>query len=272
MGRLQRAVTALLALSAPAVAQDQVELPGLEPVEVVQALDLESDLDPGEIWVGANLAYEERRYAEAIQLYGRLMATGYDAGHLHYNVGNASLRNGELGRAIAAYRRAQRRRPRDRDLLANLSFARKSAQDAIEPPEPSRALSTLLFWHYGLSPAELAGAAAVSSLLFWGVLALRLRWRESESLRWAALILLIPLLAVSASCAVRWALPRHSAVVIPQEIDVRSGPDPGSVVLFKLHAGTELPTVGRQDGWLRIALPTGQQGWIRGEYAEEVWF
>ena len=194
----------LLLLASVALAQEDTTPTRLEPVERVQTPVIALGLDPAESWVGANLAYEEARYGEAIERYRQLIAEGFDSGQLHYNLGNAFLRSGDLGRAIASYRRAQRRRPRDEDLRANLAFARKSAKDAIQPPEPSRVLSTLFFWHFGMSPAELAVAAAILSLLFWGCLALRVRWRNSETLRWIAMSLAIPLLITCSSVLIRW--------------------------------------------------------------------
>ena len=63
----------------------------------------------------------------------------------------------------------------------------------------------------------------------------------------------------------------HIAVVIPQEIDVRSGTNVKDVVLFKLHAGTEVRVVDRREGSVRIALPEqGRGGWIEAQHAEVV--
>ncbi len=227
-------------------------------------------VDPARLFVDANTAYEESDYRRAAALYLRLVDAGHGSGELYYNLGNAYLRGGELGRAIAAYRESLRRLPRDEDVKANLAFARRSAKDAIQPPGPSPVAATLLFWHYGLSPGELAAAAAALNVLFWGLLALRLFRRDSEVVRWALIFVLVPLLALAASLVGRSAFPARVAVIVPQEIDARTGPAESEVVRFRLHAGTEVRVEDRRDGWLRIALPDGQQGWISGEHAEEV--
>ncbi len=108
------------------------------------------------------------------------------------------------------------------------------------------------------------------NLLFWGALALGQMRRGREAWRWAALALLLPLLAVGGSLLLRRALPAQVAVVLPQEIPAHAGPSAEEVVRFKLHAGTELRVRARRDGWLRIALPDGQQGWIEHRFAEVV--
>ncbi len=226
--------------------------------------------EAAEVFVRANAAYEGGDFEAAVQLYQELLARGVDSGQVHYNLGNAYLRSGQLGRAVAAYRRSQSRLPRDQDVAANLAFARKSARDALAPPEPSAVLRTLFFWHFGLSRGELAAAVLVLNLGFWGVLALRLVWRRAEVLRWSAAVLLLPLLATAGSLALGAAFPRRIAVVLPQEIDAHSGTSADTVVRFKLHAGSEVRVVEEREGWLRIALPDGQQGWIDRQFAELV--
>jgi tetratricopeptide (TPR) repeat protein len=230
------------------------------------------DIDPGTVFVQANTAYEEGAYPQAVRLYQQLLAADVENGHLHYNLGNAYLRNGELGRAIASYRRAEAFRPRDQDVQANLSFARKSTKDALTPPDPSEVFSTLFFWHYGLSRSELATVVLVLNLLFWGGLALRLRYRGSEILRWTNGCLLLLLLLTGASLLAHTAFPQQVAVIVPQEVSAHTGPDAETVVRFKLHAGTEVRVADAREDWLRVQLPDGQQGWVAREQAEVVRF
>jgi hypothetical protein len=226
---------------------------------------------PGEALIHANAAYAEGSYERAIELYEKLVANGYESGHVHYDLGNAYLRNGELGQAIASYRRSQAFLPRDQDVKANLAFARKSALDAIAPPEPSAVKRTLFFWHYSLSRAELGKIVVVLNLLVWTILVLRIYRRGSEVLRWTFFALLLALLTAGSSLAIRHLYPRRIAVIVPQEIDVRSGTSFNDTVLFKLHAGTEVRVVDRRRDFLRIALPEeGRGGWIEAQHAEVV--
>ena len=73
------------------------------------------------------------------------------------------------------------------------------------------------------------------------------------------------------SLAIRQFYPRQIAVIVPQEVDVRSGTNVTALVLFKLHAGTEVRVVDRREEALRIALPEeGRGGWIEAQHAELV--
>lgn len=224
--------------------------------------------DPAELFVSASQAYESGDYALAIDRYRDLLALGLSSGHLHYDLGNAYLRNGELGQAIASYLRARRQLPRDEDVRANLTFARKSTKDALQPPEPSAVASTLFFWHYSFSPREIATAAVALNALLWLCLAVRLRRPGSESFRWVAVGLLLPLLALIGSLVVRAVMPVRTAVVIPQEVGATTAPEDESVVRFNLHAGTEVRVRASREEWVRVVLPHGEQGWLRREWVE----
>jgi tetratricopeptide (TPR) repeat protein len=225
--------------------------------------------DPVEVLGRANAAYEAGDFAAAVEGYRELLAAGHHHATLHYNLGNAYLRNGELGRAIAAYHRAATAAPRDRDVRANLAFARKNARDALAPPEPPAALRTVFAWHYALAPREAWAAAAALNLALWSLLALRL-WRRREWLAWAAGGIAVLLCAVAGSLAARELWPQRIAVVVPREVDARAGTQETDVVRFKLHAGSEVRVSEQRYGWLRIALPAGEQGWIEARAADVV--
>lgn len=271
--RMFFAVLWVFALGLPAVAQEAPPEPPAAPAapEKGEAPAPPGDLVAGEAFVNANAAYESGDFPQAIRLYERLIESGFENGHAHYNLGNAYLRNGELGRAIASYRRSLTFLPRDQDVRANLTFARKSAKDALAAPEPSAVERTLFFWHYGLSRAELGTLVVVLNALLWAVLILRIYRRASETLRWTFIVLLLLLLITGGSLAIRHFKPQQVAVVVPQEVDVRSGTTDTALVLFKLHAGTEVRVVDRREEALRIALPeAGRGGWIDAVHAEVV--
>jgi hypothetical protein len=238
--------------------------------EVVPPTGTATVPEAGEVLVNANTAYEAGDYARAAALYESLVERGIVNGFLYYNLGNAYLRGGELGRAIAAYRACRQLLPRDRDVVANLEFARRSARDAIEAPAPGAMARTLFFWHYGLSRGELLRATVLLEALFFALLAVRQVRRHSELLRWASILVLVLLLACGGSLLTHLLEPRAVVVVVPQEVDVHSAVDTESVVRFKLHAGTEVEVVEERPDWVRIELPDGEQGWIERRYAEVV--
>lgn len=217
--------------------------------------------DPSSVWVKANSAYQEGNYRAALEGYEALAAAGFDSGALQYNLGNTYLRTGNLGLAVAAYLRSQRELPRDADVEANLSFARRSTKDAI-PRSEKGLLETFFFWHTRLSITELGWASVLSAALFWLLLAARSFREESEALRWAVGVALVVALALGISFGIRTVSPTHVAVVKAPELEVHSGMSRDAVVQFVLHAGSEMRLMERRGDWLRVALGDGKQGWV----------
>ena len=221
---------------------------------------------PSAAFVNANQAFERGDYAAAISGYEALIAEGHDRGGLLYNLGNARLREGDLGGAIAAYRTAQIDLPRDEDLRANLDFARTRVVDAVAPPAPSAAANTLLFWHNRLSVRELATAAVVFNVLLWLVLAVRRLRPDADAARYAVYALLPASAAVAGSLVVRTLWPVDLAVIAVPEAPVYAGTSIDAVVRFELHEGTEAVVRDERDAWTRIELSTGADGWLPSEH------
>ncbi|HET6345568.1 MAG TPA: SH3 domain-containing protein [Myxococcota bacterium] len=217
---------------------------------------------PAELFAQANAAYEAGDYGQAKTLYTQLQDRGYSSGWLSYDLGAAALRDGEVGEAVAHFRRAKAQLPRHGDVKANLAFARSRTQDAIAPPEPAPWVHALCFWHYVLSYQELVWTVMGLNIAFFSALGL-LRFRpELEIGRWASVLLGIGLVATGTSFAIKTFWPTHLAVVTRPEITVHSGTHRDTVVRFKLHNGTEATVIGRDAGWYRIELSDGKGGWV----------
>lgn len=228
--------------------------------------------EPSMLWLDANRAYDSGEYARAHELYTTLVDSGFANGHLYFNLGNTQLRQGQLGAALASYLTARALLPRDSDIRANLSYARKLSKDALVPPEPNPVLATLFFWHVILSRHELWVFTMAANLLFWTLAAAAYRWRHSEALRFGAGFALLILLAVGISLAVRYVSPTQVAVVQTEEVEVHAGLSRDAVVRFKLHAGSEVRVQDVMESWVRVRLPDGLEGFVeRADVAVVSW-
>ena len=61
----------------------------------------------------ANELYAKGKFADAANLYEKVLQTGGQSPALLFNCGNAEFKAGHLGKAIAAYRQAELLAPRD---------------------------------------------------------------------------------------------------------------------------------------------------------------
>lgn len=269
--RLVLACVALL-ISAPIQAQ---------PADSVRAL-----------WQEGTQAYAQGRYQQATEAYQEVVIAGYESGALHYNLGNAYYRLGELGEAVQHYEKAKRFRPGDVRIAHNLDMVR-SQSDALNGAVPAPGWMRLvsgwpipgLFW-FGLITYAMG-------FLTWSWSRSSLRLSEASSIppsiassaaRRLSLAaagggLLLILLAGAAEYA--QTLDRRAVVLVEQvslqaepdlranpaagaETDAKTGAKPGTGLAdgTALIEGTIVRLRTTRSGWTRVTAPNGETGWL----------
>lgn len=224
------------------------------------------DLDSARTFQQAEQIFAQARspddYLKAAVLEQEILDRGYRSGAVLYNQGNAFMRAGQRGRAIAAYRQARRYLGPDPFLEANLAYALGNNQ----PPASGRTvIEHLLFWQDWISyPAkfQLAACGAGVSLLL-AVAALFIKRRLLKRLILAGLCLTAVLIVSAAYDWHRYEWQVHGVVVEKQTV-VRKG-DAESyepALNAALDEGTEFEVVQRRGDWLLIRLAGSQEGWV----------
>ena len=107
-------------------------------------------------------------YLQSATMYDRLI-TDFEIDNfmLHVNRGNALLRAGDVGRAVAAYRRAERLRPDDSTVRAGLAAARAQTSTEVTPSATQRAADALLWWRGYVPRGVLFAFGACAYVLLW---------------------------------------------------------------------------------------------------------
>ena len=222
-----------------------------------------------EIFFEANQAYKDARYQDAVEGYLRLIENGLENGHIYYNLGNACLRIGDLGKAILFYERARLFIPRDADLRFNLTYARDQTLDVID--ESPDFIRQSFFWLDEVNIYEVLVGVTILNILFFGILFIRL-FNKAEWTYYLSILLLIFAFIGSSSLAVKWYQSKTDdrAVILAEELDVLAGPDPQDTVLFRLHEGAIVHHERYEDGWCLIHLSSKRRGWIRSQDLERI--
>ena len=222
-----------------------------------------------EYFYKANQNYKENHFGEAVAGYRELIAKGYRNGHLYYNLGNAYLRLNDLGRAILNYERARLFIPRDADLNYNLRFARDQIRDAL--PASASFLRATFFWLDTFNVRELFWLFVIPNTLLFAVLFIRL-FHRVEWTFYILLIFAILWIVAGTSLCVKWVSSAHDnrAVVLSEEVNIRSGPHQQDTVLFKLHPGAVVIHERTEDGWALIRLSDDKRGWLEAPAIERV--
>jgi hypothetical protein len=209
-------------------------------------------------------ASSAEEFLRAAALYQEILDSGLISGAILYNQGNAFMRAGQRGRAIACYRQATRYLPRHPYLEANLRYALGS--NAPVDSSSRSLLDYLFFWRDWISYGgkfRLAAAAAAAAFAS-GLLALFLPGRRA--LNWLALAALGLAVVLALSAAYDWRRYEwvEHGVVIRDEVTVRKGNAASYKPAFDqpLGEGAEFEVLERRGQWLLIRLPGGEEGWV----------
>ena len=209
----------------------------------------------------ANQLYNQNQFSDAAEIYERAITGGVKNGHLYFNLGNTYFRMGNLPKAILNYAKAQNLLPRDEDVKANLEYAIRQTVDQLDGRK-SHALESILFWVRDLNLSEHLLALFWINLTFWITMAVRLR-HQTPTTQSARNILLAFLVLALISTGFRWHQETRQSigVILPQQIDVHSGWDATTVVLFQLHQGTLISISQENENWYEIELADDKKGW-----------
>ena len=231
---------------------------------------------PGDMMADANLRYERGEFGEAIQQYEALIDLGYKDITVHYNLGNAYLESGDLGRAILNYLRAEELSPRDPDIQANLDLARSRTVDQLQTEGDSLVASISDFGRRWATTKEFGAAA----LLLWaaaglatGALIVRPSIRGRCLLRGGATVAFVAMLApLALLLSMLYSNPyENTGVVTAGTVEVLNGPGTQYGEAFTLHSGAQVRLVDSRHGWLQAALPGGElEGWLPAHAIEAV--
>ena len=197
---------------------------------------------------------------------------------LYQALGNAHFKNGDFGKAILNYERGLRLKPGNKELKNNLKYVRGEA--GINRLELSDFF--LARWWRGI------GAALGASTLFWlaiafwwlavaGAVMWFLRRKEmDEKRRFALLPAAVICLVVAAlffgmgNSRNAWLENDREAILVAKIADLRVAPGPEATLEKSLSQGLKLRLLDEFDGYVKVALDDGKQGWLPVSAVEKI--
>jgi tetratricopeptide (TPR) repeat protein len=213
----------------------------------------------------ANKFYAEGKFSDAANAYEKILASGAASPNLFFNYGSAEFKLGNLGRAIAAFRRAESLAPRDSEIRANLAFVRNQVQGATARES---------FWQNRLGNLSLNEWTIFAMIAFWLTFVLlaakQLRPALAAKLKGATLIFTALTIFSGTILGVQAAnhFSSQTAIVVFAEAMARSGPFDDAQNEFAIHDGAELSVLDRHGDWIQVADGSGKTGWLPAKQVE----
>ena len=209
-------------------------------------------------------------FAEAAEDYTAAIEAGAANGYVFYNRGNARVKSGRVGAAIADYERALRMLPRFGDLRANLSYARALASGEQKQSAPHDLLSPLLAPHTRTTLAETAWAAVGLYVLTFALLT-AYALLPRQGLRRATLAAgILCALACASLGAKMWDGSVTRAVVTTDDTAVRSGNAESFAEKYRVAEGAVIRVLEEREGWYKIRISRDEVGWVPQESVEAI--
>jgi tetratricopeptide (TPR) repeat protein len=204
----------------------------------------------------ANEAFAAGKYHDSTQDYQAVLAAnGYSAPVL-FDLGNSLFREGDIGQAILAYKRAQWLAPGDPDIAANLQLAQKQAGVAVADPQWSDKLTNLL----SASGWAWLGCAAwtlfCASLLGWKIAP------QGKSLFSLVAVADAVVLAAAIGAIVVSSSGLGQAVVTDKSASALISPFPAAQTVFSPAPGETVTVQKAYNDFLLATDHAGHTGWV----------
>jgi tetratricopeptide (TPR) repeat protein len=204
----------------------------------------------------ANRAFAAGKYHDSTQAYEAVLAErGYSAPVL-YDLGNSLYREGSVGPAILAYKRAQWLAPNDADIAANLKLAQQQAGVPIADSPWYEKVTHLL------DASSWAWLGSTAWILFClSLLARRLappaQTAFSLSATASALVIILSTLSAALSSG-----GLNEAVIIDKNASALISPFPAAQTVFSPASGDTVTVQKAYNDFLLVADRAGHSGWI----------
>lgn len=207
--------------------------------------------------------YKENNFTEAVSAFSKIAETGVRNSKLFYNLGNAYLRNDDLGQAVLWYERALKLAPDDPDLKFNHEYAISLTKDEKDD-KAAPIYQILFFWKHLLSANAVQWLAIILNIISWLILTIQIIHRK-KILKTANYLIMTLAIVFTLTAFYNHYEANYirQGIILPTEVSVRSGLTDNSTELFILHAGTKVKIEKQNKDFFRIFFSDGKIGWIK---------
>lgn len=205
--------------------------------------------------------YKNGDFEAAVEAFLKITDSGIKNGKLFYNLGNAYMKNDDVGRAVYWYERALKLIPDDPDLRFNIDYAYSLLKDEKGDPS-SPVLNVIFFWKHKLSPFSVIWTAIILNCLLFALLTLRLFVKKISMMSIIFVMFFSLVFTFTAFFNYYESAFMQKGIILPEKVPVRSGFTENSTRLFSLHAGTKVGIEQENQGYYKIYYSRGKIGWV----------
>ena len=230
---------------------------------------------PQEVFEQANTAYTKGQYTKAIEHYESILSGRDFSTEVYYNLGNAYLKNKQLGKAVLNFERVLKISPSDADAAYNLAIVQEQLVDDLDVVGTFFLKKWWQSFYQSLSSTVwsiltlLAVWGSVGGLVIW-LLGKERNLKKKGFIGGLLLLALSIILFFAARSQGNFEVNSQQAIVLETIIDLKNGPDPQSTKLITIHEGLKVDLLDKIGSWYKVKLSNGEQGWLPITALEEI--
>ncbi|HVW96909.1 MAG TPA: tetratricopeptide repeat protein [Mucilaginibacter sp.] len=222
-----------------------------------------------------NASYNKGQFKEALATYKNIADAGYESSALYFNMGNACYKTGDIPSALLYYEKAHKLAPGDDDISFNIKFVNLRTTDKIDQaPE----FFITKWWRSFILAASSDLLGWISVLLVLAASGILILYFFTSSIAvkkvsfYVALTLFITgaFVIFIAGMQTSYFNDHREGIIFSNSVTVKSGPVEKSGDLFVIHEGTKAAILDASDGWLKIKLANGSEGWVKATDLKEI--
>lgn len=222
-----------------------------------------------------NELYQKGKYDLAVKAYESVLAENKQSAELYFNLGNSYYKLNEIAPAIYNYEKALVLDPNNKEAINNIRFAQKRTIDEIKViPKVGFAKLIRDFtgnYAYDTWAWITIGFATLFLLFFVGYYFSQRGTVKRIFFFGMFVIILLILISISSAIFERDHFKNERpAIVFAESAEVKSEPQKASTAIFVLHEGTKVFVEETLEGWKKIQLTDGTEGWIDAAAIKEV--
>ena len=213
-----------------------------------------------------NQFYNEGNYQKAITSYEKILEQNIYSVEVYFNLGNAHYKLNNIAESIYYFEKAKQLAPKNKEVLNNLEFAKNMQLYYIETLPKTQIniykdtlLATLNINEWAYLTIVLGWITCICFFIFY----IRKETLTKRSFFVAAIIFLI-LFFISINLQIIRPT-NHFAILMESETSIRDEPNLHSDIKVNLNEGIKVKILDSLQGWYKISLTNGTQGWVEKE-------
>tara|TARA_B100000700_G_C14976738_1_gene824263 strand:- start:655 stop:1410 length:756 start_codon:yes stop_codon:yes gene_type:complete len=221
----------------------------------------------------SNQLYSSNLFEEALNGYMSILDT--EASQvLYYNIGNCYYKLDMLGYARLYYEKAKLYNPTDKDVVHNIKIIQNRLVDDVQPVPDFflvkiiKAINSIFNssqWGYVLICVFYLNIFLFIIFLF--SVSVEVKVNSLRAFVFSVPLFLIVVFFVFYSNSEQQ---YQNAILLDTNSYVKTAPSLSSADYFIIHEGVKFQLIDELDGWSRILLPDGKDGWVQNSSFQKI--